>query len=53
VSHNPPTKPQLLALTGDMKDWARRLINRHELGEKIRPYSLNLAREALKARVSA
>lgn len=31
----------------DEKDWARRLIARHDAGEKIRPYSLNLAKGAL------
>lgn len=29
------------------KDWARRLIARHQAGEKIRPISLQFAREAL------
>lgn len=31
----------------DMKDWARRIISRHEAGEKIRPLNLRFAREAL------
>lgn len=31
-----------------MKAWAYRLIARHEQGEKIRPYLLNLARGALR-----
>ena len=31
----------------DGKEWARRLISRHESGEVIRTYSLNLARGAL------
>lgn len=31
----------------DNRDWARRLLARHEAGEKLRPYSLNLAREAM------
>lgn len=30
-----------------MKDWARRLIARHEAGEKLRPIQLRFAREAL------
>lgn len=37
----------------DMKEWARRLIRMHEAGDKVRPYSLNLAREALKPRAQA
>lgn len=32
---------------GDMRDWARRLIARHDAGEKIRPVSLRFAREAM------
>jgi hypothetical protein len=38
----PDLKPQ-----GDQKDWARRLIAKHEAGERIRPISLRFAREAL------
>lgn len=37
---------------GHMKDWARILIARHEAGEKIRPYSLTLARAALRTSLS-
>ena len=32
----------------DMKDWARRIVARAEQGDKIRPYSLQLARGALR-----
>ena len=31
----------------DMKDWARRLLARHDAGEKLRPIQLRFAREAL------
>lgn len=37
-------KPRMV----DMKDWARRLIARHAAGDKIRPYSLKLAQDAMK-----
>ena len=33
--------------SGDPKDWARRILNRHEAGEQIRPICLRFAREAL------
>jgi hypothetical protein len=36
----PPSNP-------DPKAWARKLIARHEAGERIRPISLRFAREAL------
>ena len=39
-------------LRGDEKAWARRLIARHDAGENIRPYSLNLARGAIAPNVS-
>lgn len=32
----------------DSKDWARRLISRHEAGEKLRPVILRFAKEALR-----
>lgn len=32
----------------DQRDWARRIVARHEQGDKIRPYSLKLAQSALK-----
>jgi hypothetical protein len=35
------------------KDWAHRIIARHEAGEKIRPYNLKLARQALGLPVEA
>ena len=31
----------------DGKEWARRLIARHEAGERLRPYTLTCARQAL------
>ena len=33
---------------GDMKDWARQLVARDKAGDNIRPYSLNLAKQALR-----
>lgn len=30
------------------KDWARRIVARHEAGDKVRPISLRFAREALR-----
>lgn len=36
----------------DEKEWARRILSRHEQGEKIRTYSLNLARGALNIRTT-
>lgn len=42
-SHLAATKPT----THDGKDWARRILARHDAGEKIIPYSLNSARMAL------
>lgn len=36
-----------LAPKGDMKDWARSIVKRAEAGEKIRPYTLLSARQAL------
>jgi hypothetical protein len=32
----------------DHKGWARRIVARHDVGEKVRPYSLRIAREALR-----
>jgi hypothetical protein len=32
----------------DPKDWARRILARHEAGEKLNPTSLRFAREALR-----
>jgi len=37
----------------DLKEWARRIIARHEAGEKVRPVSLRFAREALNAGAGA
>ena len=35
----------------DGKDWARRIISRHEAGEKLRPIAIQFAREALASQV--
>lgn len=32
----------------DGREWARRIIGRHEQGDKIRPHSLSMARSALR-----
>ena len=37
--------------TTDHKAWAKRILARHEAGEKINPTSLRFAREALRPRV--
>lgn len=37
---------QAIAQTGN-KDWAHRLMARHNAGEKLRPYTLQCARQAL------
>jgi hypothetical protein len=34
-------------MRGDGKDWARRILARNEAGDKIRPYTLQCARQAL------
>lgn len=34
-------------MRGDGKDWARRIMARQEAGDRIRPYSLKCARQAL------
>lgn len=36
----------------DPKAWAKRIVARHEAGEKIRPTTLRFAHEALESRVS-
>ena len=33
--------------TVDHKEWASRIIGKHEAGEKVRPVTLRFAREAL------
>jgi len=40
-SRNPGDKP-------DPKDWARRILARHEAGEKLNPTTLRFAKEALR-----
>ncbi len=41
--------PVLASMGGgiDKRDWARRILARHDAGERVRSYSLNLARAAL------
>jgi hypothetical protein len=41
ASRNPMDRP-------DPKDWARRILARHEAGEKLNPTTLRFAREALR-----
>lgn len=43
VNHIDVTKPKL-----DGKEWARRILSSHAAGDNVRPYSLNLARQALR-----
>lgn len=43
ASIKPPTP-------SDQKAWARRILSRHEAGEKVLPISLRFAREALRIR---
>ena len=44
-----PAKPVAVSVKpkNDGKDWARRLVARHEAGDKLRPMQLRFAREAL------
>lgn len=37
----------------DQRDWARRIVARHEQGDRIMPYSLKLAQSALRGRLEA
>ena len=45
-AQRPPTIVSF-ELRGDGKDWARRVMARHEAGDKINPYTLLSARQAL------
>lgn len=47
LGHKPPSERASGPVTVDHKAWAKRIIARHEQGEKIRPISLRFAREAL------
>lgn len=44
-----PAEPMKVSfdMRGDGKDWARRILARNEAGDKIRPYTLLSARQAL------
>lgn len=44
-----PAEPMKVSfdMRGDGKDWARRILARSEAGDKIRPYTLQSARQAL------
>lgn len=44
---NIPPMPDLTILRGDPKAWAKRIIARHNAGERVRPISLRFAKEAL------
>ncbi|MCX8017697.1 MAG: hypothetical protein N2690_07355, partial [Rhodocyclaceae bacterium] len=48
LGHKPPGERASGPVTVDNKAWAKRIIARHEQGEKIRPISLRFAREALR-----
>ena len=47
LGYKPPGSRASSHVTVDHKAWAKRLIERHDMGEKIRPISLRFAREAL------
>lgn len=47
LGHKPPGQRASGPVTVDHKAWAKRIIARHESGEKVRPISLRFAREAL------
>ena len=47
LGYKPPSERGASAVTVDHKVWAKRIIARHESGEKVRPISLRFAREAL------
>jgi hypothetical protein len=46
MTYRPPMQKPL-PMRGDFKDWARKIINRHRSGERIRQISLSFAMEAL------
>jgi hypothetical protein len=48
LGYKPPSERGASAVTVDHKAWAKRIIARHESGEKVRPISLRFAREALR-----
>lgn len=48
LGHKPPSERASGPVTVDHKAWAMRIIASHEQGEKIRPISLRIAREALR-----
>ena len=45
--------PLRLPTGTDSREWARRLVSRHEQGERVYPYSLQLAQAALGSGVTA
>jgi hypothetical protein len=47
LGYMPPGQRASSHVTVDHKAWAKRIIERHDRGEKIRPISLRFAREAL------
>jgi len=44
-----PYDPLYKKYDGDPKGWAKRIIDRHKSGEKVRPISLKFAEEALRS----
>lgn len=47
LGHVPASQRAGVTATVDHKAWAKRIIERHDSGEKVRPISLRFAREAL------
>lgn len=48
LGHVPASQRAGVTANVDHKAWAKRIIARHESGEKVRPISLRFAREALR-----
>lgn len=44
-----PLRKQAAASSWDHKAWARRIVARHQAGDRIRPVSLRMAQDALRA----
>lgn len=44
----PASPPDLNKYFGDPKAWAKKIIDKHNAGENVRPITLRFAREALK-----
>lgn len=47
-----PLRKQVAASGWDHKAWARRIVARHQAGDRIRPVSLRMAQDALRAHLA-